>query len=93
MDCVSLVVGMDRLAVNFVARFANHFDEEIAVLDQMFVAKTMRNQFGVLDRVLVRRKFESHSVSDRYPIPHVKIVSRHDSLINREFGAADALKA
>lgn len=52
----------------------------------MFVAKTMRNQFGVLDRVLIRRKFESHSVSDRYPIPHVKIVSRHDSLINREFG-------
>lgn len=45
MDRVSLSVGMDWFAVNFIARFANHFDEEVAVLDQMFVAETKCNPF------------------------------------------------
>jgi hypothetical protein len=52
-------VRIDRLPVNFSAGLAKHPDAEIAVLARMFVAKTMRNLFGVLDRVQVRWKFQS----------------------------------
>jgi hypothetical protein len=43
--------------------------------------------------VLIRWKIQSHSVSNRYPVLHVKIVSWHHSLVCREFRATDALKS
>lgn len=86
---MSLNVGIDRLAVNFRAGLAKHLDAEITVLTWMLVAEATGNQFGVLYRAQIRWKVHSHSVSDRYPIPHVKIVSWHHSLSNGGVGGCE----
>jgi hypothetical protein len=68
---------MNRLAVDFDAKFIDDNDRKGSISDPGIVAEPARKFLAMLDCISGRRKFEAPSISDWYAVLHIKVESSH----------------
>jgi len=70
-------IGMNRLAVDFDARFIDDNDRKGSISDPRIVPEPPREVLAMLDCIAGRRKFQPSSISDWYAVLHIKVESSH----------------